>query len=607
MLKYARKISSFLILSVFLFMPFLNNHYIFYGTYAVKEVFLCLAALIAAVVTLPKILSGKEMKINPYIIICALFVVSLILSGAGNITVNRTIYTDRIIIWASLLFLTAVCAMPSAGLITAAIVLSNLAVVAAGIAQVFLFYSGNSFNFFGNDEFGKRIFSIFGNPDIFAAYLIAVIPMIFYSYKLTGRKVLAALVIINVLLVFLTQSAAALSVISIMFLLWCLRNFRGRKRILTAGIALIIIAGGIFWAAGQKKDSVVLRRFLWESSVKMAFDNPVFGAGAGNFRILGPAYQAKVLKQGGYPGYVATHDEAYVHNDFLQSLSETGIAGVLIFLVFLFYPFYIYFRNKSGKPEDGYIVFSMAGIILFSTANFPFEMPLIAAMYMIFAFKLTIQTKIVIEKPGLLLKSGAAAAAFCVISANIFFIPDYLERGYMEAYLGYASAKQLKVNYAAYDIQSARDYQISFYIGIMKNSEGDFNGAIKSYIQALKLFPGFVGCIYNLGNAYFNSGDYQTAGLCYRKIIGLNRVFIPAYNNLAIIEKKNNNYKDAVMLLLQADKLSPNMPEVNYNLADAYYHEGDTKKAEVYLKKTLQIKADYQPALMLAQMMKLKL
>jgi O-antigen ligase/Flp pilus assembly protein TadD len=601
MSKYAQKISSYLIISVFVFLPFLNNSHIFYGTYVVKETFICLAALLAAVISLPGILGGKKAGINPYIYICLVFMALLMLSGAGNPAVNRTLYSEKIITWLSLLFIPAVCVMPSMEKITAAAVLSNLAVVIIGAIQAFLFFSGGNYYFFGNDEFGKRIYSVFGNPDIFAAYLTAIIPVIFYAYKLNKGKSLLALAVINILLLLFTQSLSGAFTLSILAIVWAAICLKGKRRVAVFAAVFIVVAAALWRITGVKNDSAVLRHFLWDSSVKMTSANPVFGVGAGNFRVLTPEFQAQALKDGNYPDYVSVHDEAYAHNDFLQMLSETGIAGCMAFAALICYPFYVYFRNRSRAPEDGYILFSMAGILIFSTANFPFEIPLIAAMYAVFSFKLSGEAGLSIQKPGIFLKTAAAAAVLGVAAADIYFIPDYLERGYLTAYMGYAAAKELKVNYPGFAAKAQIDYQLSFYTGIMKSREGDFNGAIKDFKRALELFPNFAGCIYNLGNAYYNSGDLQNASLCYRKLIDLNRAYAPAYNNLAIIEKKENNYKEAIRLLTQAEKWNPGLLEINYNLADAYYHEGDTEKKLIYLKKALQIKADYQPALELAK------
>jgi O-antigen ligase len=60
----------------------------------------------------------------------------------------------------------------------------------------------------------------------------------------------------------------------------------------------------------------------------MALDKPLFGWGLGTFEYVFPRYQRF------YSDYLVN----YAHNDYLQLLVETGLAGLAV-LVFFFYRF----------------------------------------------------------------------------------------------------------------------------------------------------------------------------------------------------------------------------------------------------------------------------
>lgn len=601
MVKYAQKISSLLVLSVFFILPFFNNNHIFYGTYTVKEVYLCLAAFLAAVLWLPGFLRAGTVKINPYVYVCALFMFLLLLSGIGNPALNRVLYAERSAIWLAMLLLPAAGLLPNFDKITKAAVVSNIPVTIAAIIQGVLFLSGNGAYFSGRNEFGFRIFAVFGNPDLYAAYIVVVIPLIIYAYSMTKKKSILALAVLNAGLMISTQSVSGAGTLSIMAIVWAAAVLKGKRKILAVVIAMLVMSAAAWMITSQKKDSAVMRLFLWDASARMAAAYPLTGAGAGNFRIFSPVFQAKALEHGKYPAYVLVHDEAYAHNDLMQFISETGMAGTAGFLLLLFFPFYVYFGNKNKKPGDSCAAAAMAGVIIFSMANFPFEMPMITAFYMALAFKVTAGAELREVKAGLALKAGASAAAIGAAFSALIIVPDYLARGYLASYMGYAVSKELKVNFGADEKKIRSDYQLSFYAGIMKSREGMYKEAIMYFKMALELFPGFAGAMYNLGNAYYNSSDMENAELYYRKLIDLNRAYVPAYNNLALIEKRNQNYEEAIKLLLEAEKYNPGLLEVNYNLAEAFYLSGNMEKSAEYLRKTLKIKADYQPALILME------
>lgn len=185
----------------------------------------------------------------------------------------------------------------------------------------------------------------FVNRNHFAGNMEMVIPLAI-GYILSGaertQKVIfgfAALIMVTALFLSLSRAGSLCFLSSIVFMALMLRLRRGLRGrlsfvyILIAGSFLLILAMGIepllerFGALFKHEIFSRESRFqIWTDTLKIARDFPIFGTGLGTFRNIYPVYktlpeQARVL---------------YAHSDFLQLISETGIAGLFLAAWFLF-------------------------------------------------------------------------------------------------------------------------------------------------------------------------------------------------------------------------------------------------------------------------------
>lgn len=109
----------------------------------------------------------------------------------------------------------------------------------------------------------------------------------------------------------------------------------------------------------QETDSgtAIARRFLWVTATEMWKDNPVLGAGAGNFVWLAGRYQPA---EGDWPQRLLLRGMSgtAVHSSYFQILSEQGTAGALLFVYIAFAHLRILRRLRgalsaaSRVPED---------------------------------------------------------------------------------------------------------------------------------------------------------------------------------------------------------------------------------------------------------------
>lgn len=595
-------IISFLTVSLFYSIP-----YIFYNIYSIKELYVNISVLFLLLGFL-FIKKDFEIIFNKYTIIVLLFILTLIFSGIRNSSINRIIYSEKIILWINvflIIFLFGNFIKLNLNKIINFIVFFNFLIVIIALIQYLEFINIFDFAFRWANTFNNRIYSIFGNPDNFAVYLIATQPFIFYKYIENRKKIFLLFLLINLLCLFLTKSLSGLISVYIQIFLTIIYLFSRLKQYknkIFLSVILILFflfgLGNIFNLAVKKSDSINIRKFLWESTVLMIKDNFLFGVGAGNFRFFTPYYQGKLYNKKNYPSYIDVHDEAYTHNDFLQVFAETGFIGLIFFLFFLFYPLYKFLQNKNKITY--FFIISMAGIIVFSIFNFPFSSFFIIYIYMFFGFILCEDENKKVIKTGNNKKLFLTFTVILFLFWSLNFFIKYYERYYLAQYFSYLLAKgKLDKAYEGilkYDKKIKDDYQINFYAGTICNGLKKYNEAEKYFKRAIELFPYFSSVYYNLGNAYFNNGNFEDAIKIYEKLIEFNPTYKPAYNNLATIFINTSRLDEAIVILKQGLKFDENSVPLNFNLALCYFLYNNNSMALQIIDKILKKEPEYEPA-----------
>ncbi len=109
-----------------------------------------------------------------------------------------------------------------------------------------------------------------------------------------------------------------------------------RKILLPISFALFVLAilvwfglGPVLERLGTLDDPVLAgggRVEIWQGTLKMIAENPLFGRGPGTFSYAFPQYQTEMLV-GKFINYT--------HNDYLELASDTGLIGLACFLCFL--------------------------------------------------------------------------------------------------------------------------------------------------------------------------------------------------------------------------------------------------------------------------------
>jgi len=413
-----------------------------------------------------------------------------------------------------------------------------------------------------------RIFSTFGNPIFFAAHLIILIPVAAGVYLATKSKLakilslivlaatLAALYYSQTRAAFIACAAGAAS------LAWMLAP---SGRIRRGGLAATLIVFAIFaWFTKEIWFRQQAHFLIWRDTLAMWSKYPWFGTGPGTFHVYFPSYASQALRAI-WPQQQSIINDA--HNEYIQSLAETGIVGFGIFawlIITFLRSAYASFITSMAANKPLIAGLLAACISLLVQNFFSVDMRFIISsvyLFMLFGFIESFNDSFVaVNVPhgarnilaiGVI---GAAAASYPAIlrpyiaQNHVATTPDFFDERVLEPA---KTIEDLQALAHKYPNQSSIFERMAWVYA----KERNFDKAIEQYLIANRLNPASPGPLNNLGNIYFLQNDRAKA--------------------ISYWEKS-----------LQAD---PRQIDSRLNLATAYYYNGQLKPCVDQLKATLKI------------------
>ena len=191
----------------------------------------------------------------------------------------------------------------------------------------------------------RQTTSTFGNSSYFAGFLVMALPIVI-AWAL-GRRRFSALQIAGLILALAvvvliirteTRSAWGGAAAGLVVLAIAARRLRGA----VAGVAAAALIAGILLfptliesrigasLSGSPTSSIARRTVFYHGAWNAFLSSPIIGNGVGNFPIFLPKFRAADY-------WVARAEDIvpHAHNEFLEVLSETGIAGCAAFLLVL--------------------------------------------------------------------------------------------------------------------------------------------------------------------------------------------------------------------------------------------------------------------------------
>ena len=224
------------------------------------------------------------------------------------------------------------------GIFLSVFLVTSAAILVDGWVQFYV--TGNDI-FSGHTIIDGRMTAAFRHPNQLGGYLLFLIPLLFSLLLLTEkairrwRSVLFLLLGMAVWSLFLTFSRGA----------WigcvtgiCCFLFLVNKKYFFVVMVIGVMAGGVIYGlsanqtkqqarmdAGALEGAIEWRLGLWEDTLKMIADRPLFGHGLNTYMRVFQEYRRKLNGQFEY-------GPTYAHNCFLQITAETGLLGLLAFL-----------------------------------------------------------------------------------------------------------------------------------------------------------------------------------------------------------------------------------------------------------------------------------
>ena len=255
-------------------------------------------------------------------------------------------------------------------------------VLAAFIGALQIFAGGFEGGWLDQSAFSYisvRITSTFDNPNVFASYLILVVPYVLnelvHSEK-TGEKI-SRLGILALLLFCTVETWSRGAWISVFASLIIYLLMYSKKTVPYVFLGVIGLTTGAPYVAPNITDrllsivnrgdtSIGYRVSIWKSVFKMISENWITGIGYGQ-----AAFQSVYLTFAYSGAYAAKH----AHSLYLQILAETGAVGLVLFvlIIFLFSQCALeyLFRVKDGRKRGRVIagISAIFGILIMGFAD----------------------------------------------------------------------------------------------------------------------------------------------------------------------------------------------------------------------------------------------
>ncbi|BAZ08591.1 TPR domain protein [Calothrix sp. NIES-4071] len=130
---------------------------------------------------------------------------------------------------------------------------------------------------------------------------------------------------------------------------------------------------------------------------------------------------------------------------------------------------------------------------------------------------------------------------------------------------------------------------VYFFRGTAYVYKKDYNRAIVDYNQALKLDPNYDYAYYNRGLAYYNKKDYDRAIADYNQALKLDPNYANAYYNRGLAYDYKKDYDRAIADYNQALKLDPKNANAYIGRGLAYYNKKDYDRAIADYNQALKL------------------
>jgi len=587
----------FLIISTVLVMPFVYIKSAIDPALLPRFLFLSVVLLISTVHLLVNVIKKDfhdEYHITRHkvFIIMGIYVLVTVISITSAINISEAIFdTMRILLGINLLIIGSIIFTKyenSINIFRNAIVVCSFISCIIGLCQYYEIA-------FQSISGASTITSTLANKNIFTSLLCISFPFTLYGLQSSSKlwkifNLLTAVLILFIIVISQTRASwvaftVALILTSVIYLVWSRKhrihtvgNEKRRlnyKPFLIVLMIIVIIAGAGILSQNSYQKTITraksifdpqqpsnkIRLTLWDNSITMFSENPLFGVGPGNWKInaakFGPVGTARLAENRFYQR---------PHNDYLWILSESGIIALASYLLIILFVFVYAFRaiftfnDKKKAMLTILLLFALTAYLVDAIFSFPRErIVLLSYSMLIMAAIISLYHR---SSPRKKRTRRGVIVSILSLTLLISITAVYVgsEKLYSEIHtnkaMGWRASSRWENVIREIDIAQSRFYTmdptttpLSWYRGEANFMLTRYKQAFQDYSDAYRVNPNHMHVLNNLASSYEMQGAHDEAIKLYQKTLMIYPAFDDALINLAAVYYNTGHYQNALLTI----------------------------------------------------------
>lgn len=571
--KIEKKVSywdSFIIISicVFTFLRFFVDGLSYQGYNFVWNIYFFLLTIVHILIKKGNVHPGKE-----GLLLFLFFISSIISTGISPIKGTGIIFNTQILsYWCIFLLIKETFkGEEEKKILFFTLIISGLFICIYGLDQYFFGLEETRRFIYSRPELLKtlpptfidritsnRVFATFVYPNIFASFLLFLIPIsFFYSFSIKS-PVLKGISILTLLLalwnMFLTNSSGGMYLLlfTLQIMLFFLIFDKKRLKIILPVVILLefaIFYGGYKTGKLPKTMALADRVNYWKAATEVFKINPVFGVGSENYRYYYTKYKVPEAMEAKHP-----------HSILFASLAETGISGTFFLFAFLIVIFSALIRNPENSEIKNGLLFSFLGFFLHNLIDFDFINPSVAVLFFLVGGVAVAETQ---NSHYMKNKPLTRMCNFLIILIIGLTVLTYTRYSLSQRTMLYAE-REKNLKSALYYIERAE----------------------KLYPSNFEIYEKKGDIFYTLFNIKGDTFYKEEVENSYKQAISLNPLLISAYRKIAFLYQISGDYEKAEDSFLKLLQLYPAKKQYNMEVAMFYKKIGDEKKFQYYYNRS---------------------
>jgi len=465
----------------------------------------------------------------------------------------------------------------------------------------------------------EQLTSTLGNRNYVASYLALIFPIAFSFFLIKTKKInkilfeLVLLINYTAIIICHTRAIWIAIIFSLLLFGYLLSHFKinkalkNNKKWLIILFSLFLLITLIYSTANplnrssitaaeravstfdMQGSSLRARLLIWQLTIDMIKDRPLFGSGLGTFPLYYLNYQADFLQKN--PNYFKFAGKAgEAHNEYLQLGAETGIIGLLVFILIIVIFYKTNFKLiKKIKTINGKIIVIglLSGVtvtLIHSIFSFPFHIPAVSTAFW-FTIGLAMASESIFVK-----KEKEDGKNNChEINLNLPKIKNYYKFIKIPFIITVIILMVLMIN--AIIIKPYRA-ELHLYQGRRWLIDGNYKNALPVVSYARDLDPHNGRILHALGATYYNLGEFNQA-IYYLQEAKKYMIDVNTFYLLGLSYSKLNMFKEAEDKFKYAVYLMPKFTKAYYDLGYLYFTQEKYDETIQQWNKILEIEPNF--------------